>query len=340
MPNLDPGKILVTGASGQLGRKLVPRLIEAGYAVRAHYRSKEKADCWKPPGAEAIFGDLLEPGWLDDAVTGCDCVIHCAALVSMRPGRKVLAYRINVEGTSAVIEACKINNVKKLIYVSSIVTVGASENGQSIDETARFNLENTGIPYIDTKREAERIVLESNRQGLETVVVNPPIMISPPDRELTDKDLRKIPKQIPFYFDFGINLVSTHDVISGIISAIRNGAPGERYLLTGENVDPDMAFTLGRKYLGIRKPFIKLPYAAIYLIALAVELRAKWKNKRPKFHRGLARMTRYRFVYSNEKAGRELGFKPASIESVIAEIVKNIFARSGKLTTRPGEFPN
>jgi len=324
MPSLDPEKILVTGASGQLGRKLVPRLMEAGYAVRAHYRSQDKADRWKSPGAEAVFGDILEPYWINDAAKRCDYVIHCAALVSMRSGRKELAYKINVEGTRAVIEACKINNVKKLIYVSSIVTIGASENGHPIDESARFNLENTGIPYIDTKREAERIVLESNGQSLETVVVNPPIMISPPDRELTEKDLRKIPKRIPFYFDFGISLVSTHDVISGIISAIRNGVPGERYLLTGENVDPDMAFDLGRKYLGIKKPFIRLPYAAIYLIALAVELRAKLKNKRPKFHRGLARMTKYRFVYSNEKAGRELGFKPDSIESVIKEIVKNI----------------
>jgi dihydroflavonol-4-reductase len=129
MTSLEPKKILVTGASGQLGRKLVPRLLEVGYSVRAHYRTKEKADRWKPDfdelsrvdGAKPVFGDLLETGWIDDAVKDCDCVIHCAALVSMRPGRKELAHKINVEGTRAVVEACKFNNVKRLIYVSSIV---------------------------------------------------------------------------------------------------------------------------------------------------------------------------------------------------------------------------
>jgi dihydroflavonol-4-reductase len=322
--NYKKKTVLVTGASGQLGRKLVPRLVDEGYSVRAHYRSQEKADRWKPDDAKPVFGDLLKPGWIDDAVKGCDYVIHCAALVSMRPGRKELANKINVEGTRAVVEACKLNKVKRLIYVSSIVAVGASENGRPIDETAEFNLENTGIPYIDTKREAERFVLESNSLDFQTVVVNPSIMIAPPDRELTEKDLKKIPKRIPFYFDFGVNLVSADDVISGIISAIDNGVAGERYLLTGDNIDPDKAFELGNRYLGIKKPFIKLPYTAIYLFSLAIEFRAKLLNKRPKFHRGLARMTRYRFVYSNEKAGKELGFNPESIESVVEKIVRDI----------------
>jgi dihydroflavonol-4-reductase len=245
--NYKKKTVLVTGASGQLGRKLVPRLVDEGYSVRAHYRSQEKADRWKPDDAKPVFGDLLKPGWIDDAVKGCDYVIHCAALVSMRPGRKELANKINVEGTRAVVEACKLNKVKRLIYVSSIVAVGASENGRPIDETAEFNLENTGIPYIDTKREAERFVLESNSLDFQTVVVNPSIMIASPDRELTEKDLRKIPKRIPFYFDFGVNLVSANDVILGIISSIDKGIPGERYLLTGDNIDPDKAFELGNR---------------------------------------------------------------------------------------------
>jgi dihydroflavonol-4-reductase len=324
MPSLEQKKILVTGASGQLGRKLVPRLLETGYKVRAHYRSTEKAERWKPDLGEPVFGDLLEPAWIDRAVRGCDIVIHCAALVSLRPGREELAHRINVEGTRAVVEACKLHKVRKLIYVSSIVTIGASEDGLPIDESAKFNLQNSGIPYIDTKREAERLVLESNGSDLQTVVVNPSIMISPPDRELTEKDLRKIPKWIPFYFDFGINLVSADDVISGIVAAIEKGRPGERYLTTGDNINADIAFELAKKYPGIKRPFIKLPYFALYLVALAMELRAKLLNKRPKFHRGLARLSRYRFFYSNEKAKRELGFEAEGIEAVIERIMASL----------------
>ena len=217
--------VLVTGASGQLGRRLVPKLMESGYNMRAHYRSEEKESRWKPDGAEAVFGDLTEPSWLNDAVRGCDIVIHCAALVSLRTGRKELSYKINVEGTRVVIEACRQNGVKKLIYISSIVTVGASENGAPVDETFEFNLGNTGISYIDTKKEAEDIVLQSNGSDLETIVVNPSIMISPPDREITARDLKKIPKRLPVYFDFGISLVSTDDVVAGIVAAHMDPQP-------------------------------------------------------------------------------------------------------------------
>ncbi len=312
--------VLVTGASGQLGRKLVPRLLESGYRVRAHYRSEEKASRWLPDGAEPVLGDLCEPSWLNKAARDCHAVIHCAALVSLRTGRKELAREINVAGTKAVIEACRQNNVNRLIYISSIVAVGASENGRPIDETTGFNLRNTGIPYIDTKKEAETLVLQANSIGLKTIALNPSIMISPPDREVTEKDLKKIPKRLPFYFDFGINLVSADDVVSGIISAIEKGKPGERYLLTGDNIDQNKVFKLAEKYIGIKKPLIKMPYRIIYLLAVLSESYSKIRNKRPKFHRRMARLLKYKFYYSNQKAKRDLAFEPESIEKTVERI--------------------
>lgn len=316
--------VLVTGASGQLGRKLVPRLVESGYRVRAHYRSEEKASRWLPDGAEPAFGDLCEPSWLTKAARDCHTVIHCAALVSLRTGRNELTRKINVDGTKAVIEACRKNNVKRLIYVSSIVTIGGSENGMPINEAAQFNLGNAGIPYIDSKKEAENLVLQANGVDLETIAVNPSIMISPPDREVTESDLKKIPSRLPFYFDFGINLVSADDVVSGIIAAIEKGKPGEKYLLTGDNIDQNKVFDLSEKYLGIKKPLIKLPYSMIYLLAVLSESYSKIRNKRPKIHRGMARLIKYKFYYSNQKAKRELGFEPKSIETVLDQIMISV----------------
>jgi dihydroflavonol-4-reductase len=324
MPDPKPKMILVTGASGQLGRRLLPRLLGAGYNVRAHYRSREKTGRYCPTDATPIIGDLTDPGWLDQAAKGCNIIIHCAAMVSLRPGPDETMRRINVEGTKAIVSACLKNNVTRLIYISSIVTVGASETGQPLNETAEFNLAGFNIPYIETKKEAENSVLEANGPHLETIVVNPSIMISPPPRKLSEKELKKIPKSIPFYFDFGLNLVDTDDVVSGITSCIEKGTPGERYLLTGENVNPQKAFKLAEEFLGIEKPFLKIPIGLLYPIAFMMEFIARIRRKRPKFHRRLARLARYKFFYTNEKARHELGFRPKPLYQTIKKILASI----------------
>jgi len=326
MQNIPPRTptILLTGANGQLGRRLLPRLVEAGYAVRPHYRNAERAHKYCPPGMAHVVGDLHDPAWIDNAVAGCQIVIHGAARVSLSLGRHEEHRRINVEGTRNVVEACRRKGVRQLIYVSTVAAVGASEDGCPLDETAPFNLAGYNIPYAETKHEAEQLALAANGAGLEVVVVNPSIMISPPDRPVTERDLRKIPRFVPAYFDFGVNVVETEDVIKGILGAIVKGRPGERYLLTGENLDPDRAFELAGRYFGIKKPRVKLPISFLYPVATIIELFAKIKGKRPKFHRGLARLARLRFVYTNNKARRELGFCPRRLAETIADILSGI----------------
>lgn len=316
--------ILVTGTSGQLGRRLAPRLLMEGYDVRAHYRSAEKARKYCPPEAHPVIGDLLHSDWLDDAVAGCQIVIHGAARVSLRQDSHLEQYRVNVQGTRAVIEACRRNNVKRLINISSIVSVGASTDNRLIDETAPFNLGGYGVAYFETKHEAERIALDANSAALEVISINPSIMISAPDRELTDRDLRKIPKFIPAYFDFGLNLVETEDVISGIVAAISKGRPGQRYLLTGENIDPQKLFGLAQKYFGIKKPFLKIPYPILFPIAWLITIAAKLRGKRPRFYHALAKVARLRFHYSYQKAASELGYSPCPLNETIERILPSI----------------
>ena len=267
---------------------------------------------------------MLQPGWLDDATTGCNAVIHGAAKVSLRPGQLETQRKINVDGTSAVISACKKNHVRRLIYISSIVTVGASEDGIPLDENAPFNLGGYNIPYIDTKRAAEELALRDNGPDLDVIVVNPSIMISAPDREIKASDLKKIPRFLPAYFDFAINLVETEAVVNAIVAALIRGRPGERYLLTGENVDSKGAFEIAEKYLSIKKPFLKIPMWFLMPTGAGVEFISFVRGKRPKFHRGLAKLARFKFVYNNKKAIDELGFNPRPLENVVDEILRKI----------------
>jgi dihydroflavonol-4-reductase len=322
--NSSLSPVLVTGASGQLGRRLTARLVEAGYRVRAHYRSEEKAAKYCPSGVEVVIGDLLKPDWVAGAADDCRSVIHCAARVSMRAGSFDEQYKVNVEGTKAVLEACLKAHVKRLVNVSSIVSVGASDNNTPIDESANFNLGKYKIAYIQTKREAEELALAANGLDLEVVSVNPSIMISPLDRDVTHNDLRKIPRFLPAYFDFGLNVVETDDVISGVIAALEQGRAGERYLLTGENIDPERVFDIAKRYFGIRKPLLKIPITALISIAYLVAFVSKLGGKRAKLHPELARLGRYKFIYSHEKASRELGYHPKPLEESIKAIMETI----------------
>lgn len=320
---VDRSMILVTGGSGQLGRKLVVRLIESGYKVRAHYRSRVKADRWCPAKAEAVFGDLLEPSWLEKATTDCRYVVHCAAKVSLRPMAIEPMRSINVEGTRAVIRACRKAAVKRLVHVSSTAAVGGSK-GEMLDETAEFNLAGSGIPYFECKRESELLVLQANSDDFETVVVNPSIMISPPDRRLEPSDKKRFPKFLPFYFDFGINVVDTRDVVDGIILAFEKGRPGERYILGGENIDANKLFELTKKYLDIKKPRLKVPLFLLFLAGALWEAATFYKDRKPPLNRAIVRLARSRFYYDSSKAKNELGWQPRPLEQSIKEILEAI----------------
>jgi len=321
---IDKPKILVTGASGQFGRRLIRELIKHGYTIRAHYRSRKKADKYCPDGVEPVFGDIIEPAWLAKAVEGCGIVIHAAARVSVRPLSKADAaymYKVNVDGTRAVVEACLKAGVKRLVHVSSVAAVGGSADGSILDETAPFNLAGLGMPYFETKRESEEIALAANSEKLEVVVVNPSIMISLPDRKITEKDLRKIPKRIPVYFDFGLNVVETADVIDGTIKAMIKGRPGERYILGGDNIGPEKLLALGERYFGVKKPYFKIPLWIMYLVGLIAEFLYLFKKKKPKLNRNIVCLLRLKLYYSSEKARKELGYEPRTLSKTLDSIL-------------------
>lgn len=324
--------ILVTGASGQLGRKVVRRLVELGYPVKAHFRSQEKAVTWCPRGVTPVLGDLTAPGWLSDALYGCRYVIHCAAKVSLRPAELEPMRLINVGGTKAVVDACKQAGIKRLVHVSSVAAVGASEDGRPIDETAPFNLAGYGIPYFETKNESEHLALEANGEQLEVVVVEPSIIIAPPDREVSAEEWAKMPERIPAYFDFGLNVVEAADVVNGIILALQKGIPGQRYILAGENIGPDRAFELAEKYLKIKRPFIKIPRWGLYLLGAISEIVYAGKGKKPRLNRSVARLARLKFYYSSAKANRELGWIATPLEDTIERILaKTPYRLAGKI---------
>ena len=319
--------VLVTGANGRLGRRIVAELLRKDYEIRAHYRTWDKVKEHCPAEAIPDVGDITSPEWMNRSFEGVDCVIHCAALVSLRPGRDKEMQRVNVDGTRNVVAACKAAGVRRLIHISTVAAVGGSEDGRPLDESAEFNLDGFGLPYFRTKHEAEEIVLAASGEDLHVISLNPSIIIYPPDATITEYDRQKFPHWLPFYFDFGINLVYADDVVEAIVSAIENGKAGERYLLTGANLDTDRFFHLTEKYLGLKKPPIRIPVSLLMPPALLSEFLFGLRNllfgngKGPRLCRGMVRLAHLRFFYTSEKAQRDLGFNSRPIEEVIDSIL-------------------
>ncbi|SYZ73116.1 putative Dihydroflavonol-4-reductase [Candidatus Zixiibacteriota bacterium] len=316
--------ILVTGANGHLGRRIVERLPERGYNIIAHYRSPSKVEEFCPPGVRAVVGDINDSSWMSDAFKDIDCVIHTAAKVSLRAGQDEEMYRVNVEGTKNLLRAARASGVKRFIHFSSVAAVGGSIGTELLTESAEFNFNGIRLPYFRTKYEAEQFVLQANNGSFAAVVLNPSIIIFPPERPVTEKKIAPLRRRVPVYFDFGLNLVHADDVVEAAINAIEMGRGGERYILAGENTTPKMAIKLTRKYFGMKKPLIKLPIFSLYPIFALYEIYYNVFNrdgKGARLNRGLARLAKMRFFYSSNKAIRELNFRPRTLEQMIRNIL-------------------
>jgi dihydroflavonol-4-reductase len=323
-------KILVTGASGQLGRNLVQNLVLRGYNVRAHYRTPDKAREYCPTGVETVYGDLIDGNWVAEAVDGCDIVIHCAAWVSLRNVDYHKMYSVNVEGTQKLLKVAQKKGVRRFIHISSIATIGGSVNGYSIDENAPYNFDHLKIPYFETKRLAEKTALKANSDKFEVIVLNPSIMISPVKKYAVAKFINNMPRFIPFYFDFGINIVRTVDVVNGIIESINKGRPGHRYILAGENIDSVKVLSLLYRYLDIGRPKIKIPYFLIYFLGLLFDVFGFLRRMisrgfpAPKFGHRLAQLAKFHLYYSSKKAETELDFKAQSVEDTLRKVISSL----------------
>src|SRR5262249_20660197 len=128
-----------------------------------------------------VVADVLDREALTTAMKGVDVVYHCAGLVSYSPVLKRELFRVNVEGTRAIVDAAKKAAVGRLVHMSSIVAVGGASPETTVDESSPWNLAEMKIPYFDTKRQGEEIVLHAAKNGLDAVVVNPGSILGPYD---------------------------------------------------------------------------------------------------------------------------------------------------------------
>ena len=231
-------KVLVTGGTGFVGSQIVAALVRRGDAVRVLHRATSKLIMLEGLPVEHVLGDVQEPEAVARAVAGCDLVFHVAAVASYWRTQREQVYRVNVEGTRIVMEACLAAGVPRVVHTSSVAAIGIPRNGRPADESATFDAFSATFAYADSKHRAEAVVLQAVARGLPAVIVNPGAIYGAGDHNLISGSmvLELARRSVPLVPDGGLCVVDIDAVVQGHLAAAERGRIGERYILGGENL--------------------------------------------------------------------------------------------------------
>lgn len=276
--------ILITGATGFLGRHLVQSFLDAEFAVRALVRNAGTRKVALPEEVEIIDGDVLDTTMLSVAMTGVTVVVHAAAMVSFWKKEASEVLRINVEGTSCVVNAC-LEEGCRLIQVSSIAALGSVPEGEFVTEKTTWIPGETRSVYSISKHKAEREVFRGIAEGLNAQFVNPSIIIGPTHNweEGTGKMFTIVNRGLRFYNPGASGFVGVQDVAKAIVAVIKNSelAAGEHFLLNSENLSFQHLFGMIAKELGKTPPTTRLPKLPTMIVATISEWISMLSGKPP-----------------------------------------------------------
>ncbi len=254
-------KALVTGATGCVGANVVAALLERGYEVRAMHRVTSSLTALEGLEAERIVGDLFDLESLARAMEGCDLVFHVAAISDYWRTPAETIYRVNVEGTRNVVEAALQAGVRRLVYTSSVGSLGIPPAGQLLDEQSTFNLPPHRFPYGHSKHLAEGVVRETLARGLDAVIVNPAAVIGPRDVHWIGGSLLQEAQRGTTWFapPGGTCWAASTAVGLGHVLAAERGRSGERYLLGGQNLTHRETIEVVAEVVGGQRSRVTLP---------------------------------------------------------------------------------
>jgi dihydroflavonol-4-reductase len=304
-------KTLVTGGTGFLGANVVRALLQRGVEVRALVRPRSDTRNLDNLDVELVAGDLRDRGSLEAALEGCDGVYHVAAMYALWARHPQEIYDSNVTGTINILEAAGQAGVQKIVYTSSVATIGLPTDGTPGTEEVPLSPEDIVSDYKRSKYLAEQAALQYAQRGLPVVIVNPSFPVGAWDVKPTPSGqviVNFLRGKIPAYVDTGLNVVGVEDVAVGHILAAEKGRVGERYILGHANLTLSELFQLLAQVSGMAAPRLRIPYGVAYASACVSEFMARTITHKPPFVTlAGVRLSRKRMFFDVSKAVRELG---------------------------------
>jgi len=313
--------VFLTGATGFVGSHVARSLAAQGADLRLLVRPASDLRNIQELQAERVIGDLRDTASLKKAVAGCDVIFHVAADYRLWVRDPEQMYRSNVEGTRAILEAARENRVRRVVYTSSVATMGFQSNGHLADEDSPVSLANMIGPYKRSKFMAEEIAVEAGRSGMDVVVVNPTTPVGERDIKPTPTGrivVDFLKKKFPAYVDTGLNLVDVAECARGHVAALEKGKSGERYILGGEKLTLKQILDKLAVITGLPSPSIKVPHVVALATGVVDQVFTGYiRNREPRATIDAVRMGRKKMFVSSSKAERHLGWKIVPVDGAL-----------------------
>jgi dihydroflavonol-4-reductase len=318
-------KAFVTGATGFLGSHVARVLSDQGAELRLLARPTSNLKNLEGLKAETAIGDLRDAASFEKAMSGCEVVFHVAADYRLWVRDPNEMYKSNVEGTRAILDAARKNGVRRVVYTSSVATIGFTADGSPADEDSPVSLDDMIGHYKRSKFMAEQIALEAGRSGMQVVTVNPTTPVGEQDVKPTPTGrivVDFLKRKFPAYVDTGLNLVDVRECARGHVLALEKGRSGERYILGGENLTLKQILDMLGKITGLPSPTIKLPYVFAFAAGVVGEMTGRMLHGEPRATVDTVRMGKKKMFASSYKAERELGWKIVPVENALKRAVE------------------
>jgi dihydroflavonol-4-reductase len=311
------------------------QLLAAGHDVRALVRPKSDLRNLIGLPVEIVNGDITDRPSLDRAMAGCSTLFHVAADYRLWLRKPDEMYETNVIGTRNIMLAAMDAGIKRVVYTSSVATLGVALNGTPANEDTPVSLKDMIGHYKRSKFMAEAEVKHlADKQGLPVIIVNPSTPVGPRDIKPTPTGriiVDAASGRMPAYVDTGLNLVHVDDVAIGHLLALERGKVGDRYILGACNLTLKEIFCAVGRLTGQNPPKICLPHSLVFPIACVSEAWARVVSRRePRVPLTGVRLARKRMFFSAEKARHFLGFNPRPVEEALRDAI-DWFRKNGYL---------
>jgi len=313
-----------------LGSHVARVLAEQGAQLRLLVRPTSDLRNLDGLNAERVVGDLRDAGSIEKALAGCDVVFHVAADYRLWVRDPDAMYRSNVEGTRSLLEAARKQGARRVVYTSSVATMGftsgvSSKDGNVTDEQSPVGIAEMIGHYKRSKFMAEQVAVDAARSGVDVVIVNPTTPIGERDIKPTPTGrivVDFLKRKFPAYVETGLNLVDATECARGHVQALEKGRSGERYILGGENLTLKEILDRLAAITGLPSPTVKLPY--IFALAAGVVdemVTGRILGREPRATIDAVRMGRKMMFVSSAKAERELGWRTVPVDAALRRSV-------------------